>query len=180
MSMIAKPWPHAPPHILSQQGVYMVTSGTYHKEHFFKGADRLNLLRDNLLTFARENGWTLHAWAVFSNHYHLIAQSPSDASDLGKWLARLHQQLSATINREDNTPNRKVWYQYWDSRITFHKSYLARLAYVHQNPVKHGLATIAAHYPWCSAGDFEAQASKAFVKSIYAFDTSKINILDEF
>ena len=35
------------------------------------------------------------------------------------------------------------------------KSYLARLNYVHQNPVKHGLVRVANQYRWCSAAWLE-------------------------
>jgi putative transposase len=34
-------------------------------------------------------------------------------------------------------------YEFWDTRLTFEKSWFARLNYVHQNPVKHGLVPVA-------------------------------------
>jgi hypothetical protein len=40
------------------------------------------------------------------------------------------------------------------------KSWLARLNYVHQNAVKHGLVPIAHQYPWCSAPWFETNARR--------------------
>ncbi len=40
----SKDWPHAPPHRLSENGTYMVTSGTLHKEHYFRDRARLDLL----------------------------------------------------------------------------------------------------------------------------------------
>lgn len=84
------------------------------------------------------------------------------------------------INGLDNLPNRKIWYQFWDSHITNQTSYFARLNYVHKNPVKHGLVGQASNYPWCSAYQFEKQANKAFVKSVYSFDYTKVKIFDEF
>jgi len=69
---------------------------------------------------------------------------------------------------------------FWDTRLTFEKSYLARLNYVHQNPVKHGLVAVANQYPWCSAGWFERVARPAQVKTIYAFKTDKLNVYDEY
>lgn len=124
--------------------------------------------------------WELHAWAVFSNHYHFIAQSPPTPENLSKWLARLHQLTASEINKLDDAPNRKVWFQYWESRITIHTSYMARLNYVHQNPVKHGLVEQASQYPWCSAAQFETNAPRSLVKSIYSFDANKVKVFDEF
>jgi putative transposase len=64
--------------------------------------------------------------------------------------------------------------------LTFEKSYLARLNYVHQNAVKHGLVRIANQYPWCSAAWFERTATPAQVETIYSFKTDKVRVFDEF
>ncbi|MBI4326146.1 MAG: hypothetical protein HY674_12910 [Chloroflexi bacterium] len=66
------PGPHAPTHQLSVRGTYFATAGTYLKAHHFRGADRLCVLHRGLLTVARDFGWRLEAWAVFSNHYELF------------------------------------------------------------------------------------------------------------
>ena len=173
-------WPHAPLHLLKDQGVYMVTAGTYLKMHYFKTNEALELLHDSLLSLSRDFGWELHAWTVFSNHYHFVARSPADPTNLKTWLGKLHQFTASAVNTRDHTPNRRVWFQYWDSKITISSSYLARLNYVHQNPVKHGLVTQASMYRWCSAFQFEKTASKSFIKSVYNFDYNKVKVFDEF
>ncbi len=173
-------WPHAPPHVLNHQGVYIVTGATYQKEHHFRMNDRLTLLHDRLLSLSKVYKWELHAWAVFSNHYHFIAKSPSDPKSLNVFVSHLHQSTASAVNHLDKCLNRQVWYQFWETRITYHRSYLARLNYVHQNPVKHGIVNKASLYPWCSAHQFEACANKAFIKSVYSFDSSKVNIDDEY
>ena len=158
----------------------MVTAGTYLKTHFFQSEESLKFLHGNLVPLSHSFWWELHAWAVFSNHYHFVAKSPLDPSNLPTLIAKLHHATAVEVNKQDSIPNRKVWYQNWDSKITIHRSYLARLNYVHQNPVKHGIVSPASHYPWCSAGQFEMNANRAFVKSIYSFDYSKVKAYDEF
>ena len=164
------PWPHAPTHQLAANGTFFVTAGTYLKAHHFRGADRLRVLHRGLLTVARDHGWQLEAWAVFSNHYHFIAHSPADTSNaesLGLMLKTLHVKTSAWVNRLDRTPTRQVWFNFRETRLTYAKSYFARLNYTHRNPVKHGLVSVANQYPWCSAAWFERTASPAQVKTIY-------------
>lgn len=75
-------WPHSPLHRLGQPGAYMVTAGTYRKQHFFASAERLDYLCDSLFNFVEKYGWQLQAWAVFPNHYHFVAISPSVATNL--------------------------------------------------------------------------------------------------
>ena len=174
-------WPHAPLHELSARGTYFLTAGTYHKEHHFRGAERLKVLHRGLLTVARDFGWQLEAWAVFSNHYHFVAHSPDEgAQGMAGMLGLLHEKTAKWINRLDDTAGREVWHNFWETRLTYEKSYLARLNYVHQNPVKHGLVAVANQYPWCSAAWFERTARPAQVKAIYGFKTDKLKILDDY
>ena len=105
-------WPHAPTHQLAHQGTYFVTARTYEAAHVFQGANRLAVLHRGLLRLARDFGWHLEAWAVFSNHYHFVAHSPmdqSDASSLRPMLSLLHEKTAKWANRLDQTPSRKVW-----------------------------------------------------------------------
>ncbi|HEV2224220.1 MAG TPA: transposase, partial [Candidatus Acidoferrales bacterium] len=129
-------WAHSPTHRLEAGGAYMVTAGTYQKQPFFSSAKRLTYLHDSLLHFAARYGWRLEAWTVFPNHYHFIAISPKKAATLPRFISHLHTFTAKEINRDDEAPGRKVWFQYWDSRITYQRSYLARLSYVHSNAVR--------------------------------------------
>jgi putative transposase len=177
------PWPHAPTHQLSNRGTYFVTASTLHKHHHFRTAARLQVLHRGLLTVAEKFGWTFEAWAIFSNHYHFVAHSPAtapDATTLPDMLSTLHVKTAGWINKLDKTPGRQVWFNYRETRLTYEKSYLARLNYVHQNPVKHGLVPVANQYPYCSTRWFERTASPAIVKTIYRFNTDKLQIPDDF
>ncbi|MBM3846103.1 MAG: hypothetical protein FJ405_07455 [Verrucomicrobia bacterium] len=177
------PWPHTPTHRLATCGTYFVTASTYLKVHHFRSADRLRVLHRGLLTVARDYGWQVEAWAVFSNHYHFVAHSPSDkptAESLSLMLKTLHAKTSGWVNRLDNARERQVWFNFRETRLTYLKSYLARLSYTHQNPVRHGLVPVANQYPWCSAAWFERTASPAQVKTIYGFKTEKLSVLDDF
>ncbi|HWB03720.1 MAG TPA: hypothetical protein VG796_11905 [Verrucomicrobiales bacterium] len=141
------------------------------------------MLHRGLLAVAHEFGWGLTAWAVFSNHYHLVANSPEDAKDassLRPMLAQLHETMAKWVNKLDRVPDRKVWHNFRDTHLTFEKSYFARLNYTHQNAVRHGLVHVASHYPWCSAGWFERTAAPLYVKTIYAFKTDTVNVEDDF
>ena len=176
-------WPHAPAHKLSESGTYFVTAGTYRKRHHFRQAKRLGVLHRGLLKVAQEFEWAVEAWAVFSNHYHFVAHSPrteNGASSLAAMLGVLHCETAKWLNRLDHTPERKVWHNFRETRLTYQKSYLSRLNYVHRNPVKHGLVPAANLYPWCSAAWFERTATPAQVQTIYAFPTDRMNVYDDY
>ncbi len=163
-----------------EKGVYMVTAGTYGNVRIFQSPERLQFLHDRLHACAQEFGWKLHAWAVLANHYHFIAESPDDAQTLRRLLNKLHMTAAKEVNRLDDTPGRKVWFEHWDTRLTYQRSYLARLRYVHHNPVHHHIVTHADQYPWCSAAHFAKQAELPFQRTVASMPIDQLKVPDDF
>jgi putative transposase len=172
-------WPHAPSHRLATPGAYVVTAGTYQKQHFFGSADRLNFLTNALLNLAERHACHLQAWAVFPNHYHFVAEI-EDPAALRRLIAHLHTSSAAEVNRLDGLEGRRVWFQYWDTHLTYPRSFFARLNYVHTNPVRHGIVKMAERYPWCSAGWFRRRADRSFYRTIVRFPCERVTMPDEF
>jgi putative transposase len=175
-----KDWPHAPVHRLAENAVYFLTAATFLKQHLFDTPAKRDLLERMLLRSALDNGWQLEAWAVFSNHYHIVARGPPDATNFGNFIHDLHGASARALNQLDGNLNRKVWFNFRDTKLTNQYSYLARLNYVHQNAVKHRLVAVANQYPWCSAAWFERVASPAQVKTIYSFKIDRVKVEDDF
>ncbi|MDQ1729026.1 MAG: REP-associated tyrosine transposase [Pyrinomonadaceae bacterium] len=175
-----KDWPHAPVHRIDSNGIYLVTGATLHKAHLFATDEKLTMLESDLLTLAKQYGWQLEAWAVFVNHYHFIARCNSGSQPFGSFLNQFHSDTARSLNLQDQLTGRRVWHNYWDTKLTFERSYLARLNYVHQNAVKHSLVKVANQYPWCSAAWFERTASLSAIKTIYSFKTDLVKIHDDY
>ena len=173
-------WPHAPPHRLFEPGTFMVTGATLDKRLIFKSPQRLCFLHDYLLKTLHDYGYTVQAWAVFPNHYHVILVADGNVAPIRQAFAQIHTVTAKEANLADECPRRQVWFQFWDSAITIRTSYFARLRYVHENAVHHGLVRNAVDYPWCSAGWLEQQADPAFRKLLATFGTDRIKVYDDF
>jgi len=157
----------------------MITAGTYGRKSLFNSRERLDSLQSCLFTQAKGCGAALQAWAIFPNHYHFIA-SFENARAVKILVRRLHSITAKAVNAADATPGRKVWFQYWESGITFERSYFARLRYVHENAVRHGVVRVAHRYNWCSASWFERNANAAFRKTVLSFNYDTLKIRDDF
>jgi putative transposase len=157
----------------------MVTAGVYQKQPLLNTPERRDLVLAELFACAQEFGWHLQAWAVMLNHYHFVARTKQPGS-LSRCLSKLHGNTARRLNREDQTPGRRVWFEFWDSHITYEASWLARLKYVQTNPVHHGVTADAAKYPWCSAGWFSQHANPSLIATIGRMKIDKVLVLDEF
>jgi len=158
----------------------MITSGTLHKAPLFNTPAKLDLFREITLNLVAEYTFSLRAWAFFNNHYHLIIGFGDARVSHRIFIRRLHRELALRLNEIDRIPSRKVMYQFWDTELTFEKSYLARLNYVHQNAVHHGLVARASQYPWSSAAWFEEKAPQSFQNAVSSFKIERLNVAHDF
>jgi len=177
---IYRTYPHNPPHLFRPCAIYMVTGGTLYKRPFLNSDEKKAHFCYMLFEQALIYGWEIEAWAVLNNHYHFVAQAPEEAQNLKRFIQALHSGTARFFNRLDGTPGRRVWYNYWDTCITYETSYLARLHYVHVNPVKHGLVTDARDYPFCSYGWFTEQANSQFRQRVFNQPCDRVRVKDDF
>jgi putative transposase len=165
--------------MLAEGGAYIVTASTYKREPLFRSGRRLALSHNTLLTLSPAYNWQLQAWAIFPNHYHFVAAS-EDGQRLPELIRHRYSVTARELNAIDRLPDKKVWFQYWETHLTNPKSYFARLRYVHENAIHHQIVRRASNDPWCSAGWFERKATAAFRMTVLAFPCDRISIPDAF
>jgi putative transposase len=78
---------------------------------------------------------------VLHNHYHVIAESPDNANSLQGIVRDIHKFTAMWIKKhiQESTRLEKIWWNYWDTCITYERSYFTRLNYLWYNPQKHGV-----------------------------------------
>ena len=172
-------WPHVPTHRILESGTYIITAGTFEKEKFFYDSIRLNMLYGLMLETAEWFKISLNAWALMANHYHIIVSVESPET-LKKFIVSFHKNSSLRLNKLDRIEGRRVWYNYWDTKITYQKSYYARLNYVNKNPEHHGIVEKAEEYYWCTEAWYKYHSDPAFAKTVDSFSYSIIKIFDDF
>lgn len=169
-----------PPHYFVPNAMYMVTGAILHNQHFLNEDKKRQFLLETLFDRSKLLGWEIQAWAILNNHYHFIGKAPENASTLSKLTRQIHSITAVQFNQWDKTFGRQVWFNYWDTCLTYEKAYLARLHYVHMNQVKHGLVENAMDYPYCSYRWFIEQGHDSLRKQVLDQPINRINVTDDF
>lgn len=155
---------------------HFVTTKTYRNYPYFKNDDFCRILLEELRFYSQKYGFTLLGYVILPDHLHLliwwdreerpdlnisrVMQGIKGASarriiDLLKSMG-LEQMLQST-QRSANTKSHKqnlkyrVWQpDFYDFVIHSKEKLLEKLNYIHNNPVKDGLASSPDGYEWSS------------------------------
>ncbi len=128
--------------------LHIVQRGHNREPCFFAEDDYLSYRHwlDNALT---DSGCVLHAYALMTNHVHLLV-TPSKAEAVPKLLISLGRRYVQYINRQYRRTG-TLWDSRYKSSLVEPESYLlACQRYIELNPVRAAMVDDPAHYRWSS------------------------------
>jgi putative transposase len=128
--------------------VHIVQRGHDRRRCFFAEADHFAYL-DLLGTFAPRLGCSVHAYCLMTNHIHLLVtpHAPDSCAQLMKNVGQRYvQQINLRLGRTGT-----LWEgRYHSCLVASERHALACYRYIECNPVRPGMVSCAAEYPWSS------------------------------
>jgi len=90
------------------------------------------------------DGWTVYAWCLMGNHYHLVLKTRN--ADLWRSMARLQGTVARNYNRRHRYLGR-LWQSRYRARVIDSDDYFRQVVcYVHLNPVAAGIVDDSADF----------------------------------
>jgi REP-associated tyrosine transposase len=126
---------------------HVVTRGNNKRDIFVDDADR-DVFCQTVERVARRNEWTILAYCLMKNHYHLII-SVGDKG-LARGMCELNTAYACTFNARHGRINHLFGKRYWNRRICTDASLLNAIRYVVQNPRSAGGSRPLEAYAWSS------------------------------
>jgi putative transposase len=145
---IVSPMPRVARIVLPGCPHHITQRGNNRQDIFFVDDDKQVYLQI-LARQAERYGLVLHAYALMTNHVHLIA-TPKQESSLAKTLGRAHYFYTTYINRFHGRVGH-LWQNRFFSCAMDEVHIWSAFSYVELNPVRAGLSAVAWEYPWSSA-----------------------------
>ena len=158
--------PHQPPHLAVDQTLYLLTAACYEHRAHMHTAERRQAVLDLLFEQFIHRGMEIQAWAVLSNHYHLLVHV-TEFKALGEIFRRVHGCTSRDWNKEEQMQGRKVWFRYSDRGIRSEAHYYTTLNYIHYNPVKHKLVASPYDWPWSSVLWYRENKGRGWLRDLW-------------
>jgi putative transposase len=134
---------------MSPPGTYFVIFTTSQRRRLFVVESYARLFLKTMYAYRRQAKFQLHAFVLMPEHVHLLLTPASDLT-----LERSIQFIKGGYSRAFGIEfgSREVWQRgFTDHRIRDADDFAQHRDYIHQNPVKRGLAESAKEYRYCSA-----------------------------
>jgi putative transposase len=134
--------------VFVEGGLYHVYNRFARGESVFADPEEAIEFVELLREVKRRDGLTVFAWALLSNHYHIVLRTSAIP------LSRTMQYLQGTYSRRFNRRWRRtgpLWQSRYQARVIGDQEYFdCVMVYVHLNPVRAGLTDDPSKYVFCS------------------------------
>jgi putative transposase len=130
---------------------YFVTAATRNRRPVFRSRQAADLMLAQMGRLRDELAFLLLAYGVMPDHIHLIIV-PGDVADLSEIMQSIKGRFARLWNKQMGHQG-SVWQpRYYESAVRTETQLKRWIEYIHQNPVRAGLAVSPDKYPFCSAG----------------------------
>jgi REP element-mobilizing transposase RayT len=144
---------------------YHVTlRGNHRQDIFFSPADR-DLLNRIVARALSRCAARLHAYCWMTNHLHLLLQP--DETPLGMLVLRVAGQFARTVQAGLHTTGHLFQNRYHATHVATDSQLLALVRYIHLNPVRAGIVSDPAAYPWSSHLAYAGQRAEPWLTSAF-------------
>ena len=177
---IFKTYKHNPPHLFRSNAKYFITGATYEKKYHLEEESAKQRLIESINKGFTDNNWKLEDWVILNNHYHLMVEAPEGAKTLSGIMRDIHKFTAIWIKKNiaSAMSEDKIWWNYWDTCLTYESSYYSRLNYLWNNPLKHGLAEKPEDWKFGSYYYRFKEQPEYLREKQYPFD--KVKVFDDF
>jgi putative transposase len=126
---------------------HIVTRGNNKQRIYVDDRDRITFCL-TVQRIARKYGWTIIAYCLMNNHYHLLLSVGEQG--LSRGMCELNTSYALTFNATHGRVNHLFGRRYWNRRIQTEASVLNVVRYIVQNPRRGGISERLEGYRWSS------------------------------
>ena len=132
-------------------GTYFLTLALHDRRQTLL-TDHIDHLRAAWAHTAKRHPFETIAAVILPDHLHMVARLPNGDDTYANRIRQIKsgftRRLPDTLKGTGRKGERRIWQsRYWEHLIRDDTDFDNHIAYIHMNPVKHGLVTHPDHWP---------------------------------
>jgi putative transposase len=127
-------------------GFFHVTARGVARSTIFRDETDYADFRNQLLRVARRFSWTIHAFCLMPNHYHVLVETTQ--VQLSRGMQLLNGQYAQAFNERHDRVGHLFQGRFASYAIESEEHYERALAYIRANPVEAGICATDREWPW--------------------------------
>ena len=138
---------------LSDSGIYHIMFRGVDHQSMFKDERDCEKLAETIADLKADMNFRLYAYCFMENRVHLLLHE-AEPGDISRIMKRMLTKYARWFNIKYHRSGALVANRYKSKAAPVDEYFLALVRYIHQNPVKAGLASSPGAYRWSSYNDY--------------------------
>lgn len=157
--------PHGP-RKRSNSGIYHIMLRGTNKQRIFHDDRDYQTFLEGLRKYQSLSNFVLFAYCLMPNHLHMLLRADAHSEPIGKIMRRLGTWYVYRYNRRYERSGPLFEGRYKSEAVEDDNYFLTALKYIHRNPVKAGIVTSPALYPYSSCSYYLSQQADDLVDTL--------------
>lgn len=134
---------------ISESGVYHILFRGVNQQNIFEEASDFEKLKETIATVKQDLHFEIYAYCFMNNHVHIVLKEKS-LGDISLIMKRILTKYARWYNIKYGRSGALIANRYKSVSVEIDEYFLQLIRYVHQNPIKAGIAEKVEDYPYSS------------------------------
>lgn len=136
----------------SRSGIYHVMIRGINKQNIFENDNDYKKFISLLRSYKPKLDYSIYAYVLMDNHVHLLLKEGDE--DISNTMRRIEVSYACWFNWQYERTGHLFQDRFRSKAVESEAQLLNSLRYIHQNPIKAGLASTVNTYPWSSYSEY--------------------------
>ena len=138
---------------ISENGVYHILFRGVNQQNIFEEDADFNKLKETIATVKQDLKFEVYAYCFMSNHVHIVLKEKS-FGDISLIMKRILTKYARWYNIKYGRSGALIANRYKSVPVEIDEYFLHLIRYVHQNPIKAGIAKKCEDYSYSSFNEY--------------------------
>ena len=138
---------------ISESGVYHILFRGVNQQNIFEEESDFNKLKETIMTVKQDLHFEIYAYCFMSNHVHIVLKE-ENSGDISLIMKRILTKYARWYNIKYGRSGALIANRYKSVPVEIDEYFLHLIRYVHQNPIKAGIAEKIENYPYSSFKEY--------------------------